>query len=259
MNSKLARAICTALVLLASLGAANAGLIERIAQIKPSVLPVGTFNALDNPRFGFRGTGFVVGDGNLLVTNAHVLPPPKDEGQQQTRLVVLVRGGSGDAAMAGLRSASVVKLDKSKDLALLRFEGPPLPALSLADEKEVQEGLAIAFIGFPIGGALGFSAVTHHGVIASITPIALPSARSEQLNTRAIKRLREGSFNILQLDATAYPGNSGGPVFSVESGAVVGVINMVLVKGSMETALTHPSGISYAIPASGVRELLESH
>jgi hypothetical protein len=38
-------------------------------------LAVGTYNATDNPRFGFRGSGFVVGDGNLLITNAHVLPP----------------------------------------------------------------------------------------------------------------------------------------------------------------------------------------
>jgi S1-C subfamily serine protease len=233
-------------------------LVERIAQIKPSVLPVGTFSALDNPRFGFRGTGFVVGNGNLLITNAHVLPPPKDESQQQTRLAVLVRGGTGADSTTGMRSAILVKLDKSKDLALLRFEGPPLPALSLATENEVQEGLAIAFIGFPIGGALGFSPVTHHGVIASITPIALPSASSQQLNVQAIKRLRDGAFNILQLDATAYPGNSGGPVFIVETGKVVGVVNMVLVKGSKETALSHPSGISYAIPASFVRELLES-
>lgn len=257
MSPRLWRAVLGTCVLLLCAGIANAGLIERIAQIKPSVLPVGTFNALESPRFGFRGTGFVVGDGNLLVTNAHVLPPPKDGGQQQTRLAVLVRGGSGDA-VAGLRYATLLKLDKSKDLALLKFDGPALPALSLAEEEDVQEGLAIAFIGFPIGGALGFSAVTHHGVIAAITPIALPSASSQQLNVQAIKRLRDGTFNILQLDATAYPGNSGGPVFSVETGKVVGVINMVLVKGSKETALSHPSGISYAIPASFVRALLES-
>jgi S1-C subfamily serine protease len=256
----LIRALGSAWILtLFLVGIANAGLVERIAQIKPAVLPVGNFNALDNPRFGFRGTGFVVGDGNLLVTNAHVLPPAKDEGQQQTKLAVLVRGGSHADTTTGIRFATLVKLDKSKDLALLRFEGPPLPALSLADGGEVQEGLAIAFIGFPIGGALGFSAVTHHGVIASITPIALPSASSQQLNVQAIKRLRDGTFNILQLDATAYPGNSGGPVFSVDTGKVVGVINMVLIKGSKETALSHPSGISYAIPVDFVRDLLAEH
>ena len=37
-----------------------------------------------------------------------------------------------------------------------------------------------------------------------------------------------------------------------------GVINMVLVKGLKETAITNPSGISYAIPASYIRELLRT-
>nr|WP_316639026.1 serine protease [uncultured Roseateles sp.] len=235
---------------------AQAAMTELIANVKPSVLPVGTFNALDNPRFGFRGTGFVVGDGNLLVTNAHVLPEPTAQDLQQAiKLSVQVRRGAGSAE---LRQAVIVKVDKSSDLALLRFDGAPLPALRLGSSDSPREGLDIAFIGFPIGGALGFSPVTHRGMISSITPIALPSGNSQQLNERAIRRLREGSFNILQLDATAYPGNSGGPVFSAETGEVVGVINMVLIKGSKETALSQPSGISYAIPVSFVRELLAS-
>jgi len=38
---------------------------------------------------------------------------------------------------------------------------------------------------------------------------------------------------------------------------VLAVINMVLVKGSKESAITHPSGISYAIPVRFVRELVK--
>ena len=112
-------------------------------------------------------------------------------------------------------------------------------------------------MGFPIGGALGFSAVTHRGMISSITAIALPTANAQQLNARTIASLRSGSFDIFQLDATAYPGNSGGPMFDIETGQVLGVINMVFVKGTKESALTNPSGISYAIPSKFVAQLLE--
>ena len=65
-----------------------------------------------------------------------------------------------------------------------------------------------------------------------------------------------GSFPVLQLDATAYPGNSGSPVYDPESGDVLGIINMVFVKGTKEAALTQPSGITYAIPASHLQALL---
>jgi len=68
--------------------------------------------------------------------------------------------------------------------------------------------------------------------------------------------LKGGVFNIFQLDATAYPGNSGSPVFNSESGEVIGIINMVFIKSTREAALSNPSGISYAIPATYLKALL---
>ena len=230
----------------------QANLVDIIVGAKRSIGAVGTFNALDNPRFGFRGTGFVVGDGNLLVTNAHVLPP-EPGGDSKSALVVQF---TTDAGTLETRPAVVTKLDTTHDLALLRMEGHPLPPFRIADSKDIHEGLSVAFIGFPIGGVLGFRPVTHRGIISSITAVALPPANSQQLNEKTLRRLREGSFDIYQLDATAYPGNSGGPVLDAESGAVVGVINMVLVKGTKESALSQPTGISYAIPARFIDELI---
>ena len=61
--------------------ASRAGLIEVVAKAKPSLVAVGTLSAVDNPRFGFRGTGFAVADGTLIVTNAHVLPAGAGDGQ----------------------------------------------------------------------------------------------------------------------------------------------------------------------------------
>jgi len=231
---------------------ARADLVQVIAAAKPSVVAVGTFNATDNPRFSFRGSGFAVGDGSLVVTNFHVLPGPA-EVEALARLSVLVMR---DGSVREARKARLVASERAHDLALLAIEGPALPALPLADPAGTREGLAIALIGFPIGGALGYSPVTHRGIIAAITGIALPAANAQQLREKTLSRLREGGFDILQLDATAYPGNSGGPVLDAETGQVVGIINMVLVKGTRENALSFPSGISYAIPARHVRELL---
>jgi hypothetical protein len=43
----------------------------------------------------------------------------------------------------------------------------------------------------------------------------------------------------------------------VSTGRVIGVINMVLIRGTKESALTNPTGISYAIPVRFVKELVE--
>ncbi len=234
---------------------ATAGLPEVIAAAKPAVLPVGLFNATGNPRFDFRGTGFAVGDGTLVVTNFHVLPPNAEADSGPPMAVITSRTSTEGQA----RRARVVATDRLRDLALLKLEGAPVPTLQLAAAGSAREGQSIALMGFPIGGTLGFSVVSHRGIIASLTTVALPAPTAQQLDARAVSRLREGNFEVLQLDATAYPGNSGGPVVDADTGLVVGVVNQVLVKASRESALTNPTGITYAIPVALVHELLREH
>jgi len=228
------------------------GLPELVAAARGSIVPVGLYSATDNPRFAFRGTGFAVGDGLHVVTNFHVLPEAGDAPGGPTMMALVPRGGGEHDP----RMARVVGTDRVHDLALLRIDGEPLKPLTLASDALAPEGTAVALIGFPVGGVLGFSPVTHRGIVSSVTRIALPAPTAQRLDARAIARLREGAFDVYQLDATAYPGNSGGPVFDTATGAVIGVVNMVLVRGTRESALSQPTGISYAIPARWVRELL---
>ena len=248
--------LTAALVSSSAFGAnAQAALPDAIAKVKPSIVLVGTFKATNSPRFTLRGTGFVVGDGNFAVTNAHVIPEGLEK-DPESKIVIQVRTPQSELQA---RVATILEIDKLRDLALLQFDGPAVPKLTIRDSDTVREGQSIAFMGFPIGGALGFSPVTHRGIISSITAIALPSSNASQLNARNIASLRSGGFNVFQLDATAYPGNSGGPMFDADTGEVIGVINMVFVKGTKESALTNPSGISYAIPSKYVADLLSRH
>lgn len=234
---------------------ALAGLPEVVATARLAMVAVGVFDPLASPRFSFRGSGFVVGDGQLVATNAHVLP---DDPAGLQRLVLLPAGNrrTGEERAPEARPLTLVAVDRLHDVALLRFAGPPLPALPLA-EAPAREGQSVAFIGFPIGGLLGFAPVTHRAIVSSIAPIALPPPNAARLDAAAIARLRQPVFDIYQLDGTAYPGNSGGPLLDVDTGAVLGLLNMVLVKNSRESLLTAPSGISYAIPVAHLRALLD--
>ncbi|WP_428827836.1 S1 family peptidase [Azonexus sp. IMCC34842] len=229
-----------------------AELADTIERVKPSIVVVGTYKKTNSPPFVLRGTGFVIGNGNLVATNSHVVPDTLEP--DAPVLVIQTRNASGESQV---RRAYLATRDKDHDLAVLRVDGAALPALKLRDSNLVREGLSVGFTGFPIGGALGFSPVTHRGMISSITPIALPGATAQQLNEKVIRRIKGGTFNIFQLDATAYPGNSGSPVFDTESGDVIGIINMVFIKGSKETALSQPSGISYAIPVNFLKSIVD--
>jgi len=251
---------CRALVLLTVLlspALQAAGLADLVERIRPSVVAVGTMYPPRQPIGGmdpvvYLGTGFVVGDGTEVITNAHVLPAALDVDNNQT---LAVFSGRGTAAVA--RPAREVRRDEKHDLALLQFAGPPLPALPLGDAEAVREGQSVAFTGFPIGNVLGLYPATHRGIIAAITPIARPLENARDLEAVHLRRLRD-SFEVFQLDATAYPGNSGSPLFELERGRVIGVINGVIVKESRESILSRPSGISYAIPATHVTGLLEA-
>lgn len=230
-------------------------MVGLIASMKPSVCAVGTFSALDSPRFGFRGSGFFVGNGSLVATCWHVLPDATaDTGSAVKTLAVLAPAADGSVEV---REAELVASQRTHDLALLRVKGRPGTPVHLGADDSPREGMEVALMGFPIGGVLGFKAVTHRGIVASIVASALPTAQARQLKEAAVSRLREGSFELLQLDATAYPGNSGGPLFDVETQQVIGVVNMVLVKNNRESALSQPTGITYAVPVRYLRDLLD--
>jgi len=233
----------------------HADLPDRVEQLKPSVILVGTYCPTDSPRFTFRGTGFVVGAGSRAITNVHVLPELTSTDAVAGRQLAIQVWNSSPGVQWNWRLAKVEARDSANDLALLGFEGVALAPVQLSIARP-REGAAIAFMGFPIGGALGYSHVTHRGIISSIAAMALPAATSQQLNERAVTQLRRGNHAIYQLDATAYPGNSGGPVFNPDTGEVIGVINSVLIKGARESALSQPSGISYVIPIEFAAALL---
>ncbi|MCS6944493.1 MAG: serine protease [Sutterellaceae bacterium] len=224
-----------------------------IERVRAAVVAVGTLQRTRTPPFRFLGSGFAVADGRLIATNAHVLPPALAAGNELERLAVLVP--SGDLGSARVLEAVQAAIDEDHDLALLRINST-LPTLALAATDAAAEGDQLLFTGFPLGTVLGPFPVTHRAMIAAITPIAIPPPTGSGLDPKTVRRLQKGAFAVFQLDATAYPGHSGSPLYDPASGEVVGIVNMVFVKGAKESALSQPSGISYAIPVRHLRELL---
>jgi S1-C subfamily serine protease len=225
-------------------------LASTILLIKPSVVGIGTMLPTRAPPVTFVATGFVVGDGLSVISNAHAVSASLAADKGEALGIV-----TGSGSQLQFRPARLAGIDREHDLVHLRLSGAPLPALRLAAEAPL-EGAQLAFTGFPLGMMLGLVPATHRATLAAISPIVLPAINSRALNARAVGQLQKPAFAIFQLDGTAYPGNSGSPLFDPASGDVVGVVNMTLLKGSREGAISTPSGISYAIPARHVAELL---
>lgn len=224
---------------------------EVVSKVRPSVVGVGLYDAMGAQTHQLRGSGFVFGDGSLVATNYHVIAKELDPQKVQYHIVF-----SGTGRKPKIHKAEIIASDPTHDLAILKLDSKLKP-VRLADDGFIDDGTEILLTGFPIGAVLGLYPATHRGIVAATTPDVIPSANSSQLSINMLKRL-EGQFMIYQLDITAYPGNSGSPVYDAQNGHVVGILNKVFIKESKETVLEKPSGISYAIPIDYLKKLVRS-
>lgn len=222
--------------------------VSLVSQVKKSVVGVGLYDALGAQTHQLKGTGFVFGDGSLIATNYHVVSAELDPKIVQYHIVF-----SGTGRNPAVFKAEIIATDPVHDLAILRINTKLIP-LTLSQDEMKEDGTEVLLTGFPIGAVLGLYPATHRGIIAASTPDVIPSVNANQLTNRLLEKL-EKPYLVYQLDITAYPGNSGSPLYDAEKGEVIGVLNKVFIKESKETVLEKPSGISYAIPVKYLLEL----
>ncbi|HEX7292676.1 MAG TPA: trypsin-like peptidase domain-containing protein [Conexibacter sp.] len=200
-------------------GALDAAQVYR--QAKGSVASISARSAQGQA----TGSGFVVSNQGLIVTNAHVV-------EGATAVGVEVGGGA-------TLPATVVGRDASTDLALLRVDdahGATFRPLPLADSDRLQVGDAT----FAIGSPFGLADTLTSGVVSAL------DRSIDAPNGFAID-------HVIQTDAPINPGNSGGPLLD-DRGRVIGVNSQILTgSGSSQSGNV---GIGFAIPSNTVRAIV---
>ena len=143
-----------------------------------------------NPSQPFRGqgSGFIIGDDGLILTNAHVVRDAKE--------VTVKLSDRREYA------AKVLGSDPVTDVAVLRIDAKNLPTVRLGDPKQLGVGDPVLAIGAPFG----FEQTATQGIV---------SAKGRSLPGDAV-------VPFIQTDAAVNPGNSGGPLFSGH-GEVIGI------------------------------------
>ena len=162
------------------------------------------------------GSGFIIGDGGLIVTNHHVI-------QNADKVEVTLNDGQSF-------DAEIVGTDPDTDLALLRIDtDQKLPVAKFADAESVRVGDAVIAIGNPFG-------------LGGTVTAGIVSAKAREIGA--------GRYDdFLQIDAPINRGNSGGPTFNLK-GEVIGV------NTAIHSPTGGNVGIGFAIPADLTRKVV---
>ena len=172
------------------------------------------------------GSGVVVVDNGTILTNLHVV-----QGAKRIR-VTFADGHESEATIVGVQSEN--------DLAVLRARSIPddLAAATLRSTGDLAPGDEVVAVGFPFGIGPSVSA----GVVSGLKR-QFRSPDGQQLLT-----------NLIQFDAAANPGNSGGPLVTTD-GAVVGIVTAILNPSPQRVFI----GIGFAVPIENAASAVGMH
>uniref|UniRef100_A0A8D0D2L0 HtrA serine peptidase 1b n=1 Tax=Sander lucioperca TaxID=283035 RepID=A0A8D0D2L0_SANLU len=179
------------------------------------------------------GSGFVVSEDGLIVTNAHVVA-------NKHRVKVELKSGA-------TFDAKIKDVDEKADIALIKIDAPmKLPVLLLGRSADLRPGEFVVAIGSPFSlqntVTTGIVSTTQRGG----KELGLRNSDMDYIQTDAIINVSDETETDRQTDGQY--GNSGGPLVNLD-GEVIGI-----------NTLKVTAGISFAIPSDKIRQFLaESH
>ena len=191
---------------------------RAVDAIAPSVVRVVGYSRSKNGKEETErgiGTGVVIVDKGIILTNLHVVTGAD-------RVVLTFHDGLET-------TASITGAQPENDLAVLQAHKVPddLAAATLRSTQNLRPGDQVVAVGFPFG--IGPSASA--GVVSGLEREFTSPEGKRQIS------------NLIQFDAAANPGNSGGPLVTLD-GEVVGIVTAILNPTPARTFI----GIGFAVP-----------
>ncbi|EKD56969.1 MAG: protease Do [uncultured bacterium] len=206
----------------------SSAIIDSVKKVSPAVVSISTSDNVTD-FFGRTieekggGTGFIITNDGMIVTNKHVV-----ESDSATYTVFTSDGKD--------YLAKIIAKDAFNDLAVIKIEASGLPTVELGDSDNIEIGQWVV----AIGNALGeFSNTVTVGVI---------SATERQITATGGSGLTENLAGLLQTDTAINSGNSGGPLINIK-GQVIGI--NTAVAGNAQN-------IGFAIPINSAKKAIDS-
>lgn len=195
---------------------------DVVKLVGPAVVGVDATINSNAGRGSSLGSGFIISEGGLVVTNYHVI-----EGSSSINIIL----SNGNEV-----SAEVVNYDAGEDLAVLNIiDNIEMPGVAeLGDSSAVQTGEEVIAIGNPLGKE--FSETVTSGIVSSAN--------------RTITKSDSSKVEYIQTDAAINSGNSGGPLINSQ-GKVIGINTAKEVGEGIE-------GIGFSIPINVLKDKLDN-
>jgi len=175
------------------------------------------------------GSGFIISEDGLIVTNHHVAGVA---GKNGTINVIFADGSTASGTLVGSNAGY--------DLAVVKVDASDLPTVPLGSSGNLNVGdLAIA-----LGSPLGLQGTVTTGIVSALDrPVTVGGAGETAF------------ISAIQTDAAINPGNSGGPLVD-GNGAVIGVNSAIATLGGF-AGNTGSIGLGFAIPIDVVKRIVD--
>ena len=196
-----------------------------VAKVAAKVLPSVVSIQFTGTAGSGTGSGVVIDDSGLIVTNNHVVEEAANGGS----LTVSFQDGT-------TTSAEIVGRDPSADLAVIRVDGVDnLVPAKLGNSDDLQVGESVIAIGSP----LGLNGTVTTGIVSALNRPVLPDPNSSD----------DSVLNAIQTDAAINPGNSGGALVNLD-GELVGINSAIATLGASTGGQSGSIGLGFAIPVN---------
>ena len=187
------------------------------------------FFAPTEREFSSMGSGFIISEDGLVVTNEHVA----DKNAQ--KIVISLTDGSQ-------YEAEILGADELADLALLKIKADrKFPYVEFGDSDEVMVGEWSLAIGNPFGLFEAAQPSVTVGVVSALNRDFRPDPNHPRVY-----------LNMIQTDAAINRGNSGGPLVNSD-GKVIGVNTFIFTGGTSSGFV----GLGFAIPSNRVEKIID--
>lgn len=187
------------------------------------------FFAPTEREFSSMGSGFIISEDGLVVTNEHVAD------KNATKIVISLTDGTQ-------YEAEILGADELADLALLKINADrKFPYVEFGDSDEVMVGEWSLAIGNPFGLFEAAQPSVTVGVVSALNRDFRPDPSQPRVY-----------LNMIQTDAAINRGNSGGPLVN-SNGEVIGVNTFIFTGGTSSGFV----GLGFAIPSNRVEKIIE--